>query len=61
MADYSYLGIVAPEWTKLEQDYPKWFDQTTPTDWTLQDIKDSINKRRAEEAARDAKDYGRCS
>jgi hypothetical protein len=58
MADYTYMGVVAPEWEALERDYPQWFDQTNPSHWTLQDIKNSINNRRAEEAARYAASYG---
>lgn len=59
MADFTYMGVVSSEWTALERDYPEWFDQTTPSDWTLEDIKSSINQRRAEEAARDAMNYGK--
>jgi hypothetical protein len=58
MADYTYMGVVAPEWETLEREYPHWFDQTTPPYWTLQDIKQSINIRRSEEAARNATNYG---
>lgn len=57
MTDYTYMGVVAPEWEALERDFPQWFDQTTPPHWTLQDIKNDINSRRAKEAARDAQGY----
>jgi hypothetical protein len=58
MADYTYMGIPSPEWETLEREHPEWFDQTTPPHWTLQDIKNSINTRRAEEALRNAATYG---
>jgi hypothetical protein len=57
MADYTYMGIVAPEWAKLEKDFPQWFNQSTPAHWTLEDIKNDINKRRAEEAEKAVAEY----
>lgn len=59
MTDYTYMGVVSPEWQFLEQNYPEWFNQSTPPEWTLQDIKYSINTRRAEEAAKDSTEYGK--
>jgi hypothetical protein len=56
MADYTDLGIVSPEWTTIEEGHPEFF-KPPPADWSVQQIKDAINERRAKQAAEEPGKY----